>query len=844
MARQTIDYGIDLGTTNSSIARMEDGEPRILKNPLTQMDTTPSAIHYTQGRQLLVGVKAYEKIAKSGDDLSNTFIEFKRTMGTDLQYYSFRTGEYYTPEVLSAEVLKELRRFVTDEGQPEVAIITVPADFHQVQIAATQRAAELAGFKYCELLQEPIAASLAYGFSKRKSKGSWLVFDLGGGTFDAALVRMEGGIIKVIDHAGDNRLGGKNMDELIVDNIILPHLEKNFALKRTMEESEKRNVLARLWKQAAEEAKKRLSTYDYALIDPDTEKEYPECKDENGYPIDAVIRIERSQFESLIDRLIDRAIKMATDLVIRNRISPDELETVLLVGGPTYIPYLRKRITEEVNERVNVSIDPMTVVVKGAAIFASIRAVPVKVQKRDVSKVQLVLGYPSTTVEVEVSLGLRVDQERMEKAIRNKIYAEIARLDKGWATGRIELVNGAAIVRLHLLPNEMNDFTINLYDDFGNRIDCEPTTFSILQGVKIANPTLPHDIGISAMHKESGETDELFVPILSKNQTLPATGKKTFTVAKNLRPGNPDDVFNVLVWEGKAGTRPERNDWVGRVAISGVQLPSLLPKGSEVEITLRMDESRRITVNVFFPYLGETIEDVLLPHIQPNVDPNWVVEVRGTIKRKVDNFTLELIEIDELKTDDLEEIKGELYETEELIDKGLDDYDRGLTVKNRLNELLIRLDEIERDIKWPLLEKKARDEITVTKDSLERYGTEQDREIFTHLQAKLNRVVEAKNPKLVESAISELQTFKWQVCFRNPKFWIDRLLNIGDYFHEIHWSNRRRANELLNEGKTALSTNGYSDQIPKTVVQLWDLMPEDDVEKTKTPRDDLPITRY
>jgi molecular chaperone DnaK len=386
----------------------------------------------------------------------------------------------------------------------------------------------------------------------------------------------------------------------------------------------------------------------------------------------------------------------------------------------------------------------------------------------------------------------------------------------------------------------MNEFIIQLYDDFGNRIDCEPNTFSILQGVKIANPTLPHDIGISAVHKESGEADELFVPILSKNQTLPATGKKTFTVAKNLRPGNPDDVFNVLVWEGKAGTRPERNDWVGRVAISGVQLPSLLPKGSEVEITLRMDESRRITVNAFFPYLDETIEAVLRDIKQPNVDPDWVAEVTGTIKKRVDNFTLESFEIEEIRTADLEEIEAGLYETEELIEKGLDDLDRGLTVEERLKDLLKRLDEIESDIKWPLLEKKSRDVITMTKDSVERYGTEQEKEIFTHLQAKLNRVVEAKNPKLVESAISELQNLKWHIWFRQPKFWVDTLLNISDYFHEIHWSNRRRAGELINEGKTVLSTHGYSDQIPQIVGQLWDLMPEDEVEKTKTPRDDIP----
>lgn len=226
MARLKIDFGIDLGTTNSAIAVIENGKTRVFKNDL--LGETMSSCVWDRGKAYFVGVKAYaqlptdkRKAFKDRDFESNIFIEFKRTMGN-----SAKNNKGLSSEELSAEVLKTLKSYVKEEDVKS-AVITIPAAFEMNQINATKKAAELAGIEYVELIQEPYAAAIAYGVSSSNKNGYWLVFDFGGGTFDSALVKVSDGIIKVIDTEGDNFLGGKNLDEAIVNELLFHISRKN-----------------------------------------------------------------------------------------------------------------------------------------------------------------------------------------------------------------------------------------------------------------------------------------------------------------------------------------------------------------------------------------------------------------------------------------------------------------------------------------------------------------------------------------------------------------------------------------------------------------------------------------
>lgn len=196
MARNKIDYGIDLGTTNSAICRMEKGEPVVIKTDVLK-DTMPSCISVNKKGSIKVGDGAYNDMKQDKRratktwriGASNTYVEFKRTMATNTNYVCTNKNCNYTSEELSAEVLKTLKSFVTDETFSSV-VITVPAKFTVNQKTATIEAAKMAGFKHCELLQEPIAASMAYGLTAEEKNGIWMVFDFGGGTFDAALLKV------------------------------------------------------------------------------------------------------------------------------------------------------------------------------------------------------------------------------------------------------------------------------------------------------------------------------------------------------------------------------------------------------------------------------------------------------------------------------------------------------------------------------------------------------------------------------------------------------------------------------------------------------------------------------
>ena len=211
MARNTIDFGIDLGTTNSEIAVVDKGQVHVIRNGFRD-EITPSAVRIDRKGSIIVGKLAFNQRV---DDKENTHTQFKRLMGSQ-QILDFpNSGRHMKPEELSAEVLKSLRQDVLREIGEEMtaSVITIPALFEIPQCDATRRAAESAGITCSPLLQEPIAAALAYGFQAESLDGFLLVYDLGGGTFDASLIRTVEGRLRVIDHAGDNFLGGKDFDD-------------------------------------------------------------------------------------------------------------------------------------------------------------------------------------------------------------------------------------------------------------------------------------------------------------------------------------------------------------------------------------------------------------------------------------------------------------------------------------------------------------------------------------------------------------------------------------------------------------------------------------------------------
>ena len=342
--------GIDLGTTNSAVALWRDGAPQLVPNALGK-ELTPSAVSLAKGGQSWVGEAALDRMATHPAD---TVISFKRMMGTAATVSL--AGTTLTPEDLSAMVLRSLADDVeaaTGE-RPTAAVITVPAYFNERQRRATRRAGEIAGLEVKRLINEPAAAALAFGLTDRGDREPFLVFDLGGGTFDVSIVEMFEGIVEVRASAGDNRLGGDDFDEVLV-KLVEPMLGGKDALD--LLPADRRRALLTL---AAERTRRALSTAEAA--------EFSVVAD--GTPLTA--RVTTEAFEEaaagLVKRLRDPVIRALRDC----HIDVKSLSDIVLVGGATRMPVVRKALTRMFGRFPNSTVHPDHAVALGAAIQAGL----------------------------------------------------------------------------------------------------------------------------------------------------------------------------------------------------------------------------------------------------------------------------------------------------------------------------------------------------------------------------------------------------------------------------------------------------------------------------------------
>lgn len=842
MKRTKIDYGIDLGTTNSSIVRMQGGELTIFKSDY-KMDTTPSCIginkkgsHYAGSSALLQLNK--DKLNAMRDfksESSNIFIEFKRTMGTDKSYFSPYVKRAFTSEELSAEILMKLKSFVDDEGIKSV-VITVPAKFTINQKDATVRAAKLAGFEQCELLQEPIAASMAYGLRSLNKDGIWLVFDFGGGTFDAALVRVEDGIMKVVDTDGDNYLGGKNIDYAIVDEIIIPYFKQNFKIHSIIEDQLKLEIFRDAMKQYAEEAKIQMSYCDTYNILSDI-GDIP-GEDDLGDIFELDLTLTQSDLEKVVFPIFQKAVEICKDLLKRNNLNGAQIDKLILVGGPTYSPILRKMLREQITEKVDTSCDPMTVVAKGAALYASTIDISENIidENRDKGKIQLSLNYESTTVEPVEFVTVKILKDKSERLIPNKCFIEISRADKAWASGKLEIDEIGEVFEVLLSNDKTNAFNISLFDELGNLIPSEPGEFTIIQGSKVGSATLPYHIGVEILSGASGKL--VFKPIkgLEKNQSLPAKGViNGLKTQKQINPGVKSDTIRIPIYQGSYGAEGSRaiyNEHVYDVIITGEEIPSVLPEDSDVDFTVSVDRSEGMTLSVYFPFLNLT-QEVEIPRdtTQKEIDSEWLETEIARAKQ-----TLLFIKQEDRFRDKhaLDKLTQELSESEKLLEQGRSDYDRKKQILNSLRLSLKKLDEIQDSTEWPKTEEELKDSYDHLEDTFNDFGGqieglngEKIKEALTQFREQIPQVIKEKNVKVAKELIDLMRGLAFNLADQalGARMEIGILRQFNENFNTHEWSDERKARSLINQGLQIASNNPSKQRLRPIVMELFKLLP-------------------
>ncbi len=820
MARIKIDYGIDLGTTNSAICRMEKGEP-VIKKTDTLKDTMPSCVSVNKKKSINVGDVAYNtmkqdkrRATKSWEKgSSNTYVEFKRTMGTNEEYESSFLGKNLSSEELSADVLKALKSFVTDETFHSV-VITVPAKFTVNQITATKEAAKLAGFEHVELLQEPVAASMAYGLSSDEKNGYWMVFDFGGGTFDAALLKVEDGIMQVFDTEGDNYLGGKNLDYAIVDEIIIPYLKQNYAIDGLLANPDTKLILRDAMKTYAEENRIQLSF----KAQEDILSNIGELgEDEEGEEIELDLTVTQDEANNVMRPLFQKAVDICKNLLERNSMRGSQLNKIIMVGGPTHSPLIRQMLKEQITENVDTSIDPMTAVATGAALYASTLDAEVKNEDVEVGTIRLNIGYESTSVETTEWVSVQLDKAATGLNCPNKVFIELVSSDKAWSSGKSEIDPNGIVLEAHLQEGKANSFSILAYDEQGTALECFPNEITIIQGSKVGAAPLPYYIGIEVWDEERKKL--VFEPIegLEKNKPLPATGAiNGLKTTSQLRPGITSDKLVIPVYQAGdivVGTSSKLYEYEANVEVDGSEVSQLIPEGTSVDVVLKADTSQQMIMEVYFPSIDLTIAKELftgkkhdLEEAKKTISENFLEAERNIAKlEKAGIDTTDLrSKLEEVKTENANNTETKM-------------------VLQHQKEMMREIEQRDSESEFERVEKELTRVFKMTEEDQKKYGSFQTGQVLDQLRSIVDEAIAKKDVKLAKDALEQVRALDYKLAL--VEYYVAWIMNWNKRFDSIVWKDKTRARQLINSAIGIINDSPTADKLDPYVDQLIDLLP-------------------
>jgi molecular chaperone DnaK len=826
MTRQTIDYGIDLGTTNSEIACVDPGSrPMVIENNYNER-ITPSAIGYSNKGQQQVGKTAYRFFnSHRWEDVDNVHIEFKRRMGTDDTFLFPYTGKKYRAEFLSAEVLKELRASVERKRgeQIDAAVITIPAAFEQPQISATKKAAELAGFVTCELLQEPVAAALAYGFLETDAKGYWLVYDLGGGTFDVALLHLRDGIIRVANHCGDNYLGGKDIDNAILDRVILPQIAESLDLQDfNRGETRWKYAVAQI-RYIAEAAKIELTKAPTAEIhieriwDPIEEA----WLDLNDFECE----LTREQVAPLYEAVFRKSLNYCKDVLTQSHLNPKDIEKLILVGGPTHYPLIREGLTSELGITLDFSQDPMTVVAQGAAVFAGTRRR--KTNKQDKATpgiIPIELNYDPAGGDAEPSIGGVVKLPQGSNAI--EFTVELVHTKRQWRSGKVKLAKNGAFLVAALANKGVNEYRIELCDLKGTSLKTDPETivYSMI-GLDVQAKTLTHNISLS-------QPDGTPYIVCKKGDTFPVRGTTTCKAAYTITKGSEESLI-IKLFEGNNTHSASRNNDIGEVRVAAKDMPRDLPANAEIEVQIQLDENGEFygTAEVMMFNMDEPYQITwLTKNIYENLPPQQLEKMAKVLRERVVSLR-PLSAQDSLAADVFTRIDSEdtIAQIEETLQAARADGDQASKCHKLMLRLNEQLDDIEARQQRPELEKKAKHIKECAKAIVEQDSSGKYSDAYEQLSRELESAFKDADPHALVQATERLDDLIRYILSQGLEWWVKGFQYASENCKLMN--DQTKAAMLFKQGRKAIDDED-KDSLKAAVIQLVRLLPKNAQNKS------------
>ena len=593
--------GIDLGTSNSAVVGNQGGQLRLFKTA-DGRDVLPSVLYIDRRGARYVGSRAYEQLQLAPQNCGQGF---KRLMGTDSRLTI--AGQTLTPEECSAEVIRALLtqvRAAVGDIDIRGTVITIPAAFNQMQSEATIRAAAAAGLEQVGLIQEPVAAGMAALEGRSRRDGRFLVYDLGGGTFDVALVQATGGEVTVLAHEGINMLGGRDFDRVILDSIVRPWLVEHYRLPPNPESDPAYKRLLAIARYRSEQAKIELSDRDAATVFVSDED--ARAEDLNGEPIYVDVTVTRSQLDGLISDYIDDSIAQCRKLLEREQLSHEDIDRIVLIGGPSKMPIVRQRVPAALGIPADLETDPMTAVARGAAIFAESRnwegarsSRKSAREKRQATNLDLSVAYSARVTEERGRIRVAIGPDAAREQLRLRITGS-----GGHDSGEIPL-NGNHDETIALPTVGPHIFDVVVRGASGAEVYRETVTITRVHATTAA-ARATSTVSVKIRTGPTTAPVNRLSPIVTKGMELPAKGTAQFRTARNLEGGKEGHVDIELFNQAEGVEDPELNLMIGAFRIDGNDLDvgQIAPSGTPLDIHWTMDDNGLMRCDVELPDLG------------------------------------------------------------------------------------------------------------------------------------------------------------------------------------------------------------------------------------------------
>jgi len=812
--------GIDLGTTNSAICTWDGQAIRLYKSP-EQNDVTPSAI-YIDKRGRYYGSRAYRMTAFQPD---RTATKFKRLIGSSTPINLHGAGVTLTPDECSSEILKVLYGYLPEEIRSDETVgtvVTVPAAFDQLQRDATLKAADAAGIGKVALMQEPVAAVMT-AMRINPSDGIFLVYDIGGGTFDVAIAQSISGSVSLLGHGGISMCGGADFDRLLLDNIAIPWLMDNFKLSENFRADKRYASLARVALWACEHAKIELSNREDATIffgDSEINRQ-----DNDGNDIFIDIPLDRPTLDNLIRRRILDTVASVRETLEYAQISMQNIQRIVFIGGPTQYKPLRDFVCAELGmnrKTIDTSLNPMTAVAEGAAIFAESIDWSQESRCRKSSHGSLAghqldfsFEYESRTTQSKARIMVKCGGD-----VSAEYTFQIDSLDTGWSSGRIKLLYGANLTLT--LPNAgENTFKVFVFDQNGAPVSLGAERIVITRtAVSVDGIPASHSLGVAVRESPLSSGFKLY-HFVKKGEMLPKKGQEKFKTTESLRAGGEGAIY-FNIYEGEIEDPYDDNRLVGCVAITGRDFDAaVIRPGEGLLFDYEVADSGRLSVSISAPLLGITFankdyysrglgNDFLLIEDKVKSDSVVLYNRIQEIERKIN-----------CRDSILVEARNKLDEALELIETQQDE-DAGRQAVDYVYESRKKIAEAKDKYRKPIRNGDLDGIRQYFENDVHVYASQLEITEFENMACAAENSIN-KNTREFEDQLDSM----WRLCsrilwFNHDGFVVARFNYLRD--RGMQSLDNSKFRQLVQSGEDAL-IRGAIDDLRKVVFDIWDIMP-------------------